>query len=382
MIDKVVEVNIGTGELPAIVECTEGDTMWRWHFRLFFQGQRWTIPSGSRVWFTGKKADGNVFDFQETLQNNEVVADADVQITAAPGPCVAIVRVLDSASKTIATCPVLLKVRPNPQNEGPVSETVITGYEEVLAEMAVLIEAADRISGLTASATTLPPGSAATANVTGGTDGVPYNLALGIPKGEKGDTGPQGPRGFPGQGAVSTVMEVEPTSEGDVLAKYLFNKIYPVGSIYMSTDPTSPATRFGGSWEQIQNCFLLAAGSSYAAGSSGGVASQDIDVAGQANIGVYTYKASPNANLNFYIQQDDTPVGGTPGTDHLTYSEYTRFIRLNNPAAGSSPWGTYTDEPDTFEGSPATQVTASAENVNNMPPYLAVYVWKRTALAT
>ena len=35
--------------------------------------------------------------------------------------------------------------------------------------------------------------------------------------------------------------------------------IYPVGSIYMSVSGTSPATLFGGTWEQIQERFLLSA---------------------------------------------------------------------------------------------------------------------------
>ena len=42
-------------------------------------------------------------------------------------------------------------------------------------------------------------------------------------------------------------------------ARSLVDIIYPVGSIYMSTNNASPATLFGGSWTQIQGRFLLAA---------------------------------------------------------------------------------------------------------------------------
>ena len=38
------------------------------------------------------------------------------------------------------------------------------------------------------------------------------------------------------------------------------NELYPVGSIYMSTTNTSPASMFGGTWEQIKDCFLWATG--------------------------------------------------------------------------------------------------------------------------
>ena len=39
--------------------------------------------------------------------------------------------------------------------------------------------------------------------------------------------------------------------------------IYPVGSIYMSIESTSPAELFGGTWEQLEDRFLLGAGSEY-----------------------------------------------------------------------------------------------------------------------
>jgi len=69
---------------------------------------------------------------------------------------------------------------------------------------------------------------------------------------------------------------------------YLWGKIvnqadplraYPVGSIYMSVNSTSPATIFGGTWERIEGTFLLAAtdngssGAAQAAGNTGGAAS-------------------------------------------------------------------------------------------------------------
>ena len=41
---------------------------------------------------------------------------------------------------------------------------------------------------------------------------------------------------------------------------------YPVGSIYLSINSTSPDELFGGTWEQIKDTFLLACGDTYAAG--------------------------------------------------------------------------------------------------------------------
>ena len=42
--------------------------------------------------------------------------------------------------------------------------------------------------------------------------------------------------------------------------------VYPVGSIYLSVNNVNPGTIFGGTWEQIQDRFLLAAGSTYGGG--------------------------------------------------------------------------------------------------------------------
>ena len=65
---------------------------------------------------------------------------------------------------------------------------------------------------------------------------------------------------------------------------------HPVGSIYQSTDPTSPAALFGGTWQEIaQNRVLMGAGSSHAAGST--------VEAGLPNI---TGRAGPDEQAGFY----------------------------------------------------------------------------------
>ena len=56
----------------------------------------------------------------------------------------------------------------------------------------------------------------------------------------------------------------------------IFELIYPVGSIYMSVNSTSPASLFGGTWEQIKDTFLLSAGDTYTAGATGGSATKNL----------------------------------------------------------------------------------------------------------
>lgn len=131
--------------------------------------------------------------------------------------------------------------------------------------------------------------------------------------------------------------------------KQFLDRAYPVGSIYMSVNATSPATLFGGTWERIYGRFLLAANSTYAAGSTGGEANHTLTVA----------EMPPHSHA---IPQ--TP-GWPTGTDQ------------------NSEWGvTWDDKDNTYpytKWNTSTSSTGSGAAHNNMPPYLAVYVWKRTA---
>lgn len=56
------------------------------------------------------------------------------------------------------------------------------------------------------------------------------------------------------------------------------DKIYPIGSIYMSMNATSPSTFFGGTWVKIEGCFLLGSSSSYSLGVTGGEAKHTLTV--------------------------------------------------------------------------------------------------------
>lgn len=140
----------------------------------------------------------------------------------------------------------------------------------------------------------------------------------------------------------------------------LVNKLYPVGSIYMSVNPTNPAELFGGTWEQIKDRFLLAAGDAYAAGSTGGEATHTHKYGFQ--FGVY-YGSTILEDSQAGALQDGTgkPVGGN-------FVGITDVLVNNNAASATKPTNAvhYASVADTSSAS-------------NMPPYLAVYMWKRTA---
>lgn len=117
---------------------------------------------------------------------------------------------------------------------------------------------------------------------------------------------------------------------------------YPVGAIYLSVTDVNPAALFGGTWERIGGRFLLGADSTYAAGSTGGEAAHTLTVGEMPkhNHDVDNLNASGNATPFMTVQaQDKKGFGGNVKTMY---------------AGGNQPH-------------------------NNLPPYLAVYMWRRTA---
>lgn len=113
--------------------------------------------------------------------------------------------------------------------------------------------------------------------------------------------------------------------------------IYPVGSIYMSVNSTSPATLFGGTWERIKDTFLLAAGDTYEAGGTGGEAEHTL-----------TVNEMPTHSHTYMHYQSNGSV-----------TEYSPSWTSQKSAAKS------------------TSQAGGGQAHNNMPPYLAVYIWRR-----
>ena len=121
--------------------------------------------------------------------------------------------------------------------------------------------------------------------------------------------------------------------------------VYPVGSIYMSVNNVNPGTLFGGTWQQIENRFLLGAGSDYTAGTTGGEAEHSLTI-DEIPSHSHTWPSKYSASTGAYIWY--TPWTNNGGTIDAQ-------VRAHTDAAGGG------------------------QAHNNMPPYLAVYIWKRTA---
>ena len=107
--------------------------------------------------------------------------------------------------------------------------------------------------------------------------------------------------------------------------------IYEIGDLFISTKNENPSIRFGGTWEQIKDVFLLACGDKYKAGAKGGSEKHTLTKAEIPHLG------------------SGIKYGG-------------------NAIAGGNGWS------DDWLGGADTPQSFSI-----MPPYLAVYVWVRTA---
>lgn len=147
-------------------------------------------------------------------------------------------------------------------------------------------------------------------------------------------------------------------------SNFVLDNVYPVGSIYMNVNSTNPGTLFGGTWEQIQGKFLLGMSSNYPAGSQGGEATHKLT---SGELPQHFHSVGEQGNTVF--------VYPSSRINSATSSTGNYALNLNNTGNG------YVRENSAGVG---RLVTAEAiENRdqahNNMPPYLSVYIWKRTA---
>ena len=120
----------------------------------------------------------------------------------------------------------------------------------------------------------------------------------------------------------------------------VLDMVYPVGSIYMSVNNVDPSTVIGGTWEQIKDTFLLSAGDTYVGGATGGEA---------------THKLTTNE---------------MPKHRHVQVVSYS---------SGSTGWVNTWSGSNIAGTQQSTGESGGDQPHNNMPPYLVVYMWKRTA---
>jgi hypothetical protein len=147
-------------------------------------------------------------------------------------------------------------------------------------------------------------------------------------------------------------LEVDGKVEADSLSGKSLSDImlmvYPVGSIYMSMNEISPQTLFGGTWERLKDRFLLGAG--------------DNEV---GNVGGETWHTHTHS---FYVPWYTVGNSMVYGAFKDVGSWTTRWKATS-----------VTEAEDVNTRSRALPLDGGLDSANNMPPYLTVNMWQRTA---
>lgn len=128
----------------------------------------------------------------------------------------------------------------------------------------------------------------------------------------------------------------------------MLTTVYPVGAIYVSASSTSPASLFGGTWEQMKDRFLLGAGSTYSAGGTGGAATVTL-----------TTSQIPAHKHNLHVVSPHTSDG----------NRSTSYVQYGYDGSGNT----------FYTNANAMENTGGGGSHNNMPPYVTVYMWKRVS---
>ena len=211
----------------------------------------------------------------------------------------------------------------------------------------------------------------------------------------------------------------------------LLNLVYPVGSIYWSSNDTDPGTLFGGTWQQIKDRFVLAAGDSYTNGAIGGAATVTLTV---SNMPSHTHSFTPSGTVSSHTHTGPSHShdlkDGTANVSTSTSTSITHYIRQYENYNGNRRAGNHLDavtydnrgtgnhlDAVTYDnrgtisitassiststisgsteaagtgntGSTAPSFTGTAGNTDSsgsgssfsiLPPYVVKYCWERTA---
>ena len=115
----------------------------------------------------------------------------------------------------------------------------------------------------------------------------------------------------------------------------------PIGSLIWNKNQINPSDYYYGTWEAVEDVFILAASQNYPSGSTGG----------EANV-TLTINEMPSHSHRIYGYYNMTPQGG-------------------NYVAG----GVVASQPQHYSDYP--EDTGGGEAHNNMPPYKSYYCWER-----
>ena len=172
----------------------------------------------------------------------------------------------------------------------------------------------------------------------------------------------------------------------------LLSSSFPLGAIYMSVNSTNPGELFGGIWEALENKFLLGASSSYPVGSTGGEVNHTLTLSEmpthnhedtltlEISLKPHSHgiRSSSNysTNCNGLARGGDSNNGGYYQVGGVANNNGEEFYcyKAGDGIEYIKPENT---EIDSQETTLYNANVGGGNPHNNMPPYLAVYMWKR-----
>lgn len=197
-----------------------------------------------------------------------------------------------------------------------------------------------------------------------------------------------------------------------------------INSLYWSSDSTDPKYIYGGTWKRIKDCFVLAAGDTYANGATGGSATVKLTV---SNLPAHSHTCSSTDtnHVHGFDHQHDFSTGNMSGNDYgnlytngrnfpqgysadgrislvNTGSQYQLkdtegkyqgyYMHIDFAHTHSGTTGKVSDKYDSANTGGMSANSSHSHTVNgggngtangnaheNMPPYVVKFCWERTA---
>ena len=140
----------------------------------------------------------------------------------------------------------------------------------------------------------------------------------------------------------------------------LLQRVYPIGSFYISESTVSPATLFGfGRWEKIEDKFLIGAGKNMPIKSSRGSKTHSHGNKNGRNGNLAAAIGAVNGNTNAvgYKAANDTDISALGNATFV----------VSGAGQGFTGWNHF------------TQVVGQTAEDSTLPPYYAVNIWCRVA---
>ncbi len=149
---------------------------------------------------------------------------------------------------------------------------------------------------------------------------------------------------------------------------------HPVGSYYWSSESTDPSTLFGGTWEQVKDRFIYAAGAK-SVGETGGAESHVLTV---DEIPAHNHTGTSSwHSFDGYFSAESNQGAHRDGGGVVS-SEGRYSTNLSHSNTGDD-WGTNYHINVGHNHTFTTNNTGGNAAHSTMPPYLVAYCWKRTA---